>query len=38
MEPCIVVKNFLSPEEIQHFLELLLENQGLFVETRGRGD
>jgi len=36
VEPFIVVKNFLCPEEIQRFLELIQESQGLFVETLGR--
>jgi len=37
VESCVLVKNFLAREEVQHFLELIQENQGLFVETLGRG-
>ena len=36
MEQYILVKNFLSTEEVHHFLELIQGNKGLFVETLGR--
>lgn len=36
VDSCVRIKNFMTPEEVRHFSELIQDRMDLFVETFGR--